>query len=75
MIKTIRHQTYHKVVKHTFREQFATGAGRGKKIQPVENHSEIYVMIEVQKNMKYYFHNIFSTKYLLVLITCMLFVN
>ena len=31
MIKTIRHQTYHKVVKHTFREQFATGAGRGKK--------------------------------------------
>ena len=35
MIKTIRHQTYHKVVKHTFREQFATGAGRGKKIQSV----------------------------------------
>ena len=35
MIKTIRHQTYDKVVKHTFREQFATGAGRGKKIQPV----------------------------------------
>ena len=35
MIKTRRHQTYHKIVKHTFREQFATGAGRGKKIQPV----------------------------------------
>ena len=35
MIKTIRHQTYHKVVKHTFREQFATGAGRGKKMQSV----------------------------------------
>ena len=35
MIKTMRHQTYHKIVKHTFREQFATGAGRGKKIQPV----------------------------------------
>ena len=32
-------------------------------------------MIEVQKNMKYCVHNIFSTKYLLVLITCMLFVN
>ena len=31
MIKTIRHQTYYKVVKHTFREQFASGAGRGKK--------------------------------------------
>ena len=31
MIKTIRHQTYRKVVKHTFREQFASGAGRGKK--------------------------------------------
>ena len=31
MIKTIRHQTYRKVVKHTFREQFATGAGLGKK--------------------------------------------
>ena len=35
MIKTVRHQTYHKVVKHTFREQFATGAGRGKKMQSV----------------------------------------
>ena len=35
MIKTIRHQTYHKVVKHTFREQFATGASRGKKMQSV----------------------------------------
>ena len=32
-------------------------------------------MIEVPKNMKYCVHNIFSTKYLLVLITCMLFVN
>ena len=32
-------------------------------------------MIEVQKNIKDYVHNIFSTKYLLVLITCMLFVN
>ena len=35
MITTIGHQTYHKVVKHTFREQFATGAGRGKKMQSV----------------------------------------
>ena len=32
MIKTIRHQTYHKLIKHTFREYFATGAGRGKKM-------------------------------------------
>ena len=32
-------------------------------------------MIEVQKSVKYYVHNIFSTKYSLVLIICMLFVN
>ena len=30
MIKTKRHQTYHKLVKRIFREWFATGADRGK---------------------------------------------
>ena len=30
--KTKRHQRYHKLVKHTFHEQFATGAGRDKNV-------------------------------------------
>ena len=48
MIKNKRHQKYHKLVKHTFREYFANGAGRSKnavcvmcsKIRPKHRQSQ-----------------------------------